>query len=65
MTKYQVRGGLEMIWTALHTRVQQRQQRYSKAIAKFENKRINKFLNYQAKRYNIFLETLRRQTIFY
>ena len=34
MTKYQVRGGLEMIWTALHTRVQQRQQRYSKAIAK-------------------------------
>ena len=32
--KYQVRGGLEMIWTALHTRVQQRQQRYYKAVKK-------------------------------
>ena len=32
--KYQVRGGLEMIWEELHKRVSERQKKYAKAIAK-------------------------------
>ena len=32
--KYQVRGGLEMIWEEPHKRVSERQKKYAKAIAK-------------------------------
>ena len=35
MKKYQVRGGLELIWNELDKRVRQRQDRYKKAIEKF------------------------------
>jgi hypothetical protein len=35
MKKYQVRGGLELIWNELHKRVKQRQERYSKSIDQF------------------------------